>query len=75
MAENKKRKLEFMRKISAITIAGVVSDSDRGNLYRGIMSNARMDQYVAEFEKLIVAAYEVLERKSENENFKTINKK
>lgn len=60
-AENiKKAKIKYLKDISNINITQIMKDSERGNLYRGVVSIEKLDGYIDTIRNLIDDAEETL---------------
>lgn len=57
----KDKKIAYIKAISSINVKSIMKDSERGNLYRGVVSDKRLDGYIEEIKKRIAEADQLLE--------------
>lgn len=56
----KDNKIKYIKAISDINVTSIMKDSDRGNMYRGKVSDKKLDQYIDIIKERIAEAEEHL---------------
>lgn len=57
---SKENKIKYIKAISDINVTSIMKDSDRGNMYRGKVSDKKLDQYIDNIKERIAEAEEHL---------------
>lgn len=57
----KNKKIDYLKAISNINITTIMKDGDRGNLYRGKVSDKKLDSYIDIVKKRIKEADKLIE--------------
>lgn len=56
----KEKKIKYIKSISDINVTSIMKDSDRGNMYRGKVSDKKLDEYIDIIRKRIAEAESLL---------------
>lgn len=56
----KDKKIAFIKAVSNININSIMKDSDRGNLYRGKVSDEKLDSYIKIIKDRLDQAHDLL---------------